>query len=53
VVTRLVTRNAVAAGPISSAVDRMAPMASDLAAAEGFQPQSHRLDILGLCENCQ
>jgi Fe2+ or Zn2+ uptake regulation protein len=25
----------------------------DLAAAEGFQPQSHRLDILGLCAACQ
>jgi Fe2+ or Zn2+ uptake regulation protein len=26
---------------------------SDLAAAEGFTPQSHRLDILGLCAACQ
>jgi Fur family transcriptional regulator, ferric uptake regulator len=26
---------------------------SDLAAAAGFQPQSHRLDILGLCAACQ
>ncbi len=26
---------------------------TDLAAAEGFQPQSHRLDILGVCAACQ
>jgi Fe2+ or Zn2+ uptake regulation protein len=26
---------------------------SDLAAAAGFQPQSHRLDILGVCAACQ
>jgi Fur family transcriptional regulator, ferric uptake regulator len=26
---------------------------SDLAAAQGFQPQSHRLDVLGLCAACQ
>jgi Fur family ferric uptake transcriptional regulator len=25
----------------------------DLAAAVGFRPQSHRVDILGLCANCQ
>jgi Fur family ferric uptake transcriptional regulator len=25
---------------------------SQLAAAEGFQPHSHRLDVLGLCSNC-
>jgi Fur family transcriptional regulator, ferric uptake regulator len=32
---------------------QVAGAVSDLAAAEGFQPQSHRLDILGLCANCQ
>jgi Fur family transcriptional regulator, ferric uptake regulator len=26
---------------------------TDLAAAAGFQPQSHRLDILGVCATCQ
>jgi Fe2+ or Zn2+ uptake regulation protein len=26
---------------------------SDIAAAAGFQAQSHRLDVLGLCEACQ
>jgi Fur family transcriptional regulator, ferric uptake regulator len=32
---------------------QVAGAVSDLAAAEGFQPQSHRLDILGLCAACQ
>jgi Fur family transcriptional regulator, ferric uptake regulator len=32
---------------------QVAGAVSDLAAAEGFQPQSHRLDILGLCSACQ
>ena len=31
---------------VSATVDR-------LAEAEGFQPHSHRLDILGLCEDCR
>jgi Fur family transcriptional regulator, ferric uptake regulator len=32
---------------------QVADAVSDLAAAAGFLPQSHRLDILGLCEACQ
>jgi Fe2+ or Zn2+ uptake regulation protein len=31
---------------VAATVDR-------LAEAEGFQPQSHRLDILGLCQGCR
>ena len=32
---------------------QVAAAVSDLAAEAGFQPQSHRLDILGLCAACQ
>jgi Fe2+ or Zn2+ uptake regulation protein len=31
---------------VSATVDR-------LAEAEGFQPHSHRVDILGLCKDCR
>jgi Fur family transcriptional regulator, ferric uptake regulator len=32
---------------------QVAGAVGDLAAAAGFQPQSHRLDILGVCAACQ
>ena len=32
---------------------RVADAVSDIAAAEGFEPHSHRLDVLGLCADCQ
>ncbi len=32
---------------------QVAGAVSDLAASAGFQPQSHRLDILGVCAACQ
>jgi Fe2+ or Zn2+ uptake regulation protein len=31
----------------------MAKVISQLAGAEGFQPRSHRLDILGICADCR
>jgi Fur family transcriptional regulator, ferric uptake regulator len=30
----------------------LATTVNQLAAAEGFEPQSHRLDVLGLCSEC-
>ena len=32
---------------------QVADAVSDIAAAEGFQAQSHRLDVLGLCAACR
>jgi Fur family transcriptional regulator, ferric uptake regulator len=32
---------------------QVADAVSDIAAAEGFEPHSHRLDVLGLCAACQ
>jgi len=31
---------------------QVAEAIGQLAAAEGFQPQSHRLDVLGVCASC-
>lgn len=39
--------------PPSGFEHQVAGAISDIAAAVGFQPQSHRLDVLGLCAACQ
>jgi Fe2+ or Zn2+ uptake regulation protein len=38
----------------SAALERIITQQLDgLAASQGFQPQSHRLDVLGLCASCR
>jgi Fe2+ or Zn2+ uptake regulation protein len=39
--------------PSSTFERNVATTVERLADAEGFQPHGHRLDILGLCQNCQ
>jgi Fe2+ or Zn2+ uptake regulation protein len=38
--------------PSSEFESILAATVNQLAAAEGFDPQSHRLDVLGLCSEC-
>jgi Fe2+ or Zn2+ uptake regulation protein len=38
--------------PSSEFESILAATVNQLAAAEGFEPQSHRLDVLGLCSEC-
>lgn len=39
--------------PSSSFERTVAGHLDDLALAQGFKPQAHRVDVLGLCANCQ